>query len=281
MLAGRGDVGIAAVNGPGAVVVSGAAAAVAAVAGSWRAGVRTRPLRVSHAFHSPLMEPMLDGSPRWRRAGFREPRIPVVSAVTGEVAGPELAPGYWVRHVREPVRFAAAVGACAGRGCRLRGAGARGRCCPRWRAQCAGPARGGGVAWIPVLARARTSRGRRWRRWAGCGYAAWRWTGPAVPGRRRVDLPTYAFQHQRYWLAGSAGRVTRSSWARRRPGTRCWRRRWSCPAGGLVLTGRLSLADHPWLADHAISGRAAAARRALAELAVPAGDQAGCAMARS
>ncbi|WP_270890135.1 acyltransferase domain-containing protein [Streptomyces sp. DHE17-7] len=96
-------------NGSSSGVVSELKEAVAAVAEAFREqGRRTSRLRVSHAFHSPLMEPMLDEF-RGVVAGlsFGEPRVPVVSNVTGRVAeAGELAdPGYWVRHVREAVRF--------------------------------------------------------------------------------------------------------------------------------------------------------------------------------
>ena len=115
-----GDVALAAVNGPRSVVLSGPDEDVHAVAARLaEAGHRTAPLRVSHAFHSPLMDPALDP---FRAAitglTFAEPALPVVSNVTGRIAGPgELtSPDYWVRHLRETVRFAEGVQALAEQG---------------------------------------------------------------------------------------------------------------------------------------------------------------------
>ncbi|WP_343240234.1 acyltransferase domain-containing protein, partial [Streptomyces sp. SID12488] len=110
----RGDeVGVAAVNGPSAVVVSGAAHAVEEVVGALaREGRRVRRLEVSHAFHSPLMEGMLE---EFRTVAkgvrYRAPRLPVVSTVTGRVASGEdlRSADYWVDQVRRPVRYADAV----------------------------------------------------------------------------------------------------------------------------------------------------------------------------
>jgi polyketide synthase 1/15 len=108
-------VGIAAVNAPEAVVISGAQAAVAAVADRLAAqGRRVHQLAVSHAFHSPLMEPMVEEFERVA-AGVTvgPPQIAVVSNVTAEVVGPGsdfATPRYWVEHIRRPVRFADSVG---------------------------------------------------------------------------------------------------------------------------------------------------------------------------
>ncbi|HWO66079.1 MAG TPA: type I polyketide synthase, partial [Umezawaea sp.] len=106
-----GRVSIAAINGPTSVVVAGDDDAVEAVVAAF-ADRRTKKLSVSHAFHSPRMDAMLnDFRAVADRLTFHEPRIPIVSTLTGQLADPEdlASPDYWVRHVRNAVRFADAV----------------------------------------------------------------------------------------------------------------------------------------------------------------------------
>ena len=109
----RGSVSIAALNGPENTVISGPRADVEAVVGDLAsAGVDAEWLKVSHAFHSDLMDPMLAEFDRVASlVKYAPPRIALVSNVTGKVAGPDTVANaaYWLRHVREPVRFADGV----------------------------------------------------------------------------------------------------------------------------------------------------------------------------
>ena len=96
------------------VVIAGAKDAVRAVAASFAAkGVRTTPLSVSHAFHSPLMDPMLEAFARVAESiRYRRPSLPLVGNLTGALCSDEVtSASYWVRHVREAVRFGDGVAA--------------------------------------------------------------------------------------------------------------------------------------------------------------------------
>ncbi|WP_306472413.1 acyltransferase domain-containing protein, partial [Streptomyces sp. st77] len=120
LLEGVEGAGIAAVNGPRAVVLSGTDVAVLPIVETLRGrGVKTKQLQVSHAFHSPLMEPMLaDFAAVVEGLTFSAPDLAIVSNVTGAVASAEelCEPGYWVRHVREAVRFGDGVEALVAAG---------------------------------------------------------------------------------------------------------------------------------------------------------------------
>jgi acyl transferase domain-containing protein/acyl carrier protein len=122
-LQGRRDhLSIAALNGPAHVVVSGDNARLAQVLAELReAGTRYRELNVSHAFHSPLMEPMLAEFARVAETvSFREPTLPLSSNVTGSIVRGEAAqPGYWVRHIRDAVRFVEGAAALRELGCQI------------------------------------------------------------------------------------------------------------------------------------------------------------------
>jgi myxalamid-type polyketide synthase MxaE and MxaD len=109
----QGKAVIACLNGPGNVVISGEGQVVHEARTHLKdQGIKAQPLVVSHAFHSPLMDPILDSFEHVaREVRFHEPRIALVSNLTGKMAPPDLmiSPGYWRRHIREAVQFAQSI----------------------------------------------------------------------------------------------------------------------------------------------------------------------------
>ncbi|MGC7095470.1 SDR family NAD(P)-dependent oxidoreductase [Amycolatopsis lurida] len=195
-------VSLAAVNGPSSVVIAGEDDAVAAIVSKFEGeGRKTSRLSVSHAFHSPLMDPMLDEF-RAVVAGltFAEPEIPVVTS--GDVTSPE----YWVRHVRDAVRFADAVGSLVSNGV---GAflelGPDGVLSALSQESLEDAPRK--VAVVPSLRKDRPEEKSLLTALAKLHVSGVRLDWPAYftgMGARRVDLPTYAFQNQRFWPTGGA-----------------------------------------------------------------------------
>ncbi|MFF1463808.1 SDR family NAD(P)-dependent oxidoreductase [Streptomyces sp. NPDC058330] len=286
VIAGRPGVGVAAVNGPRAVVISGVEDGVLAAAEELAAGgSRTRRLKVSHAFHSPLMEPMLEEFATVVGAvGYRAPTLTLVSALTGRPVTDEvLDPAYWVRHVREAVRFADAASALREGGVRtfveigpdgiLSGIG------PNTRAEADGEDQAAEV-WLPVLRRGRdeprallTALAKLFVRGVPVGWD--KVCAPAGPATR-IDLPTYAFQRQRYWLTPATGSRAEDL-GLESPRHPLLGASVELPAtGGVMLTGQLSASAQPWLAQSLVRGRIVVPAAALLEMAVRAGDEADC-----
>ncbi|MFD5048946.1 SDR family NAD(P)-dependent oxidoreductase, partial [Streptomyces sp. NPDC058382] len=272
-------VGIAAVNGPRSVVVSGAESAVADLVGKF-AGQdrRSSVLRVSHAFHSPLMEPMLaEFGAVVAGLTFGAPSIPVVSGVSGDLSEGWGSAEYWVRHVREAVRFADAVSFVASRGVTsyvevgpdgvLSGM-----------AQQSVDAES--AVFVPVVRKGRpevstavTALGE-----LHVGGVPVDWAGfYEGSGARRVDLPTYAFQRERYWMESELGGNDPGQLGLGSTDHPLLGAALTLPgADGPVLTGRLSLDSQPWLADHRMGAAVLFPGSGLVELALCAGAQVGC-----
>ncbi|MEA5367265.1 SDR family NAD(P)-dependent oxidoreductase [Amycolatopsis sp., V23-08] len=192
------DVALAAVNGPRAVVLSGAEAATLAVAGRFP-GRRSTSLAVSHAFHSALMEPMLaEFTAVAKTLTYREPTIPVVSTLTGEAADRLTDPAYWAEHVRGTVRFADAVETLHGQGVTtFLELGPDAALTPMGRSVL--PDEVFAAAQRKDRDQAATlvgALGLLHAHGARVGWAAYL----DGSGARTVPLPTYPFQRKRFWL---------------------------------------------------------------------------------
>ncbi len=262
----EGRISVAAANGPSAVVVSGEAMALRELAGRLeREGVKCKPLVVSQAGHSPLVEPMLPGLQRAGDAvAYAVPRLDLVSTLTGGlVAHGDLGGRHWAEHARQPVRFADAMAELRRLGYEafvevgphpvLLGMGR----------ECLG---GDCGAWIPSLRRGRGD----WESLLEALASGWAqgvavdWTAlDRGATRRRVALPSYPFQHERYWV----------SYAPAAP---------SVPSGHPLLGGRLRSAiptfearldpqRNELLSGHRVFGTPVAAASVVVEMALAAG----------
>ncbi|MDQ2583543.1 type I polyketide synthase [Saccharothrix yanglingensis] len=278
-----GTVDIGAVNGPRSVVLSGDEAAVLAVAAKFAgAGRRTTRLRVSHAFHSRLVEPVLDEFRAVARSvAYAPPSLTVVSAVTGGEVFTELTdPEHWVRNVRRTVRFADAVRALTAEGVdRFLELG------PDAPLTAVVPASAADTA-VAVPAQRRdvpedvafaTALATLHVRGVVVDWGA----HFASRGARPAALPTYGFQRRRYWLevgsdAGDATSMGLDAIDHPLLGAATL----LADADGVVLSGRVSATTHPWLNDHVVGGSIMLPGTAFVELAVRAGDEVGCGRVR-
>ncbi len=284
-------VALAAVNGPTAVVISGDEDVVEELAEVWRAvGRKTRRLRVSHAFHSPRMDAMLEEFSRVAGTiSFAEPQLTVVSNVTGQPLTRELACSaeYWVRHVREPVRLldgvrwlhdagatrflelgpdavlAAAVQDCLDPESAMGAEAAVGEPEPA--------ASFGAVAAMrrerPETATLVRALSELWVRGETVDWGALF----AGSGAKAVTLPPYAFQRERYWLEPPTAANDPTALGQQPTGHPLLTASVELADGDeLILTGRVSLAAHPWLADHAVAGVVLLPGTAMVECALQA-----------
>ncbi|MDJ1182481.1 type I polyketide synthase [Roseofilum casamattae] len=198
------DVEIAAINGPESVVISGKINAITEIVASLTAnGIKNKQLQVSHAFHSSLMEPMLaEFATIASGITYYMPQIPVISNVTGSQLDRDMATAdYWVNHIRKPVRFAQGMDTLnrgeydifleVGPHPILLGMGRK--CLPE-----------SAIAWLPSLRRG----GDNWEYMLSSLAELYQrgarvdWSQFSGDGHRKVSLPTYPFERQRYWVEG-------------------------------------------------------------------------------
>ena len=212
---------IAAINGPASVTISGRAADLASACAAFeRDGIRTERLRVSHAFHSALVEPMLDAFEEVARTvRFSPPRIAVATNVTGRRAADDelVTPAYWRKQIRETVRFQAGVETLHQQGCTATVEigpspvllGAAQTCVASESAVWLPSLRRDRGAWETMLTALATLHVRG---------APVQWRAFDAPyARRKVAVPTYPFQRQRFWIDAKPRAVSD------RPAADAWR----------------------------------------------------------
>ncbi|MFJ8844673.1 type I polyketide synthase [Streptomyces cyaneofuscatus] len=281
-LSGLGDaVSVAGLNAPTSTVISGDEEAVTEVAERWREqGRKTRRLTVSHAFHSAHMDGILDDFRTVaKEVTYRAPQFDLVSTVTGALATTEelTSPDYWVEQIRRTVRFTDAVATLDGEGVTtflelgpdavLTALVAQGR------------TGSGAAAGVPALRRDRDevrslveALGTLHLRGVAVDWRACF----ATTGAHRVQLPGYAFQRQRFWLAPSGSTLDASGLGLQEgPHPLLAAQTQLASADSALFTGRASLRSHPWLARHTLDGVPVLPAEAIADLLVRAGDDLG------
>jgi len=272
-----GRVQVAAVNGPENVVISGEGKAVqAVVAGLVAERVKSRALTVSHAFHSPLMDPILDAfEAAAATVSHSAPRIGLVSNLTGRpVAAGDLTAAYWRRHVREAVRFSDSMAAAREKGGEvflevgpsptLLAMGRR--CLP----EDAG-------LWLPSLRKERDD----WSQLLGSLASLYvhgakiDWAGfDRDYPRRRIALPTYPFQRTLYRAPGTVASTRRVGGGLEPAGHPLLERRLRSPlVSETVFETRLDLDRLAYLRDHQVYGRVVVAGAAYLEMANAAAEE--------
>ncbi|WP_255955314.1 SDR family NAD(P)-dependent oxidoreductase, partial [Streptomyces odontomachi] len=275
---------IATINGPQAVVIAGDEDRALELADHWRAqGRKTTRLTVSHAFHSPHMDTVLEEFQQIAEGlTYHAPRIPVVSNVTGTTATAEqlTSPQYWTDHIRNAVRFhdgithlhealRTTVFLEVGPSTTLTALVAQSL-----------PA-DAPVAAAAVLRRGRPEVGMLVQAvlTAHAHGVSPVWSAFLGEGDRsggRVDLPTYPFQRETYWIDAVSGAADALSAGLDEAGHPLLGAAVDLPDGrGVVLTGRLSLRTQPWLADHAVLDTVVVPAAVFADLVLHAGARAG------
>ena len=298
-----GRLSVAVVNGPASTVVSGETAAVGELLAVCAAeGIRARRVEVDYASHSAQIDVIEEEVMAGLAAVVPQvPVIPMLSTLTGQlVTAAELDAGYWYANLRQPVRFRQVVEELAGQGYGLfvevsphpvlvpaieetlhqdntdtdtgTGTGTD---------TSTGTGTGTGAVVVGTLRRDDGGPDRLLTSLATAFThgASVDWAGMfAARGGRRVGLPTYAFEHQRYWLTPAGmGDVTGAGLQQaEHPLLGAVVEMADGP--GVIVTGRISVGTHPWLADHAVGGVVVVPGTGLLEMVAAAGSRVGCAV---
>jgi acyl transferase domain-containing protein/NADPH:quinone reductase-like Zn-dependent oxidoreductase/NADP-dependent 3-hydroxy acid dehydrogenase YdfG/acyl carrier protein len=274
----EGEVAIAAVNGPESVVISGAAAVVTRVAEELEAeGIRTRALEVTHGFHSPLLEPILEEFEACaRQVTYHAPRIRMISNLTGRAAGAgEVATAaYWRNHMRQAVLFDAGLKTALDAGCTtFLEVGPQPHLLSLGKLTHTDSA----LAWLPSVRRGRSgwldllsSVQALYERGAEIGWKA-------LQGRsgRPIELPTYPFDRVRHWLPKRAVQGALSSTPESGQRHPLLGARLRSPLDEIQFASRIGPDEPAYLGDHAVGGRRIVPAAAYLEMALAAAQSIG------
>ncbi|VVJ19521.1 Modular polyketide synthase [Amycolatopsis camponoti] len=263
-------VSIAAINGPRSLVVSGAEDEVAAVVAHFE---RPKKLHVSHAFHSPLMEPMLaEFAAVAAKLTYAKPEIPIVSTVSADAD--LTSPEYWVEQVRATVRFDDGLRSLLEEGVRTF---VEIGPAPVLTAAASTASDDESLAFVPAARKDRDEAHA-----VVTAVAALHARGIPVDwtafyaGARRVELPTYAFRRTRYWLPATTTTGDAADHGQQPAAHPMLSAVVRVPESDtVVLTGRLSAETVPWIADHVVLGTILLPGTAFVELARAAADEIG------
>ncbi|GAA2529842.1 type I polyketide synthase [Winogradskya humida] len=277
----QGQVSLAAYNGPASNVVSGTGPALREVrAECERRGIRARLVAVDYASHCAQVEPLQERLlAELAPITPRSAPVPFYSTVTGGLIDTaQMDATYWYRNARSPVLFAQTVRTMLDDGVRLFVESSPHPVLGMAVQDCIEQAGASGAAVLGSLRRDDGGPARMLTSLAEGFTLGLPVELSVAVTTAAAELPTYPFQHERYWLEpGLAGRAGTAGLGLRAAGHPFLPAGMDLAAGGQVLTGTLSLRTHPWLADHAVRGVALLPGTALAELALHAGDNAGCA----
>ena len=273
------SLGLAAENSPQATVVSGAPQALAELLASCEEeGIRAREIAVDYASHSPQVEAIRerllgDLAPIEPRSGT----VPYYSALGAErLDGRELGAEYWYRSLRQPVRFSATIAALLANGFDTF-VESSAHPVLTMAVEESAEASAEAVCAVGTLRRSEGGLGRFASALATAHLNGAKVDWPRLLGaHERVPLPTYPFQRQRFWLESSQGASEPAAIGQGDPAHPLLGALIALPAEeGWLLTGRLSLQSHPWLADHAVHAAAILPGTGFLELALQGAAQAG------
>ena len=277
----EGRLSVAAINSPTSTVVSGDEDALQSWMELWDQHKATR-LAVSHAFHSHRMEPMLEEfGALVEGLSVGEPQIPIISNGTGKpsLAGELASAQYWVRQVRQAVRFLDGVRFLESAGVsKYLELGPAGPLSPMVD-QCLDGAHKDTLCASALRARHPEPEAvLRFAARAHCAGVAVDWAAVLGPSpARRVELPTYPFERRRFWFdaaVADVGDLSSVGWSRL---DHPFLTAGVClgDGQGWLFSGRISLSAYPWLADHAVGGVVVLPAAAMVEMALAAGARAG------